>query len=108
MNIPEDKIVKELSEELMILLERKENISITSIILHTIDLMQFIEQYSQLKGCQKKNIIISVIKKINANTHVMEFVNDDLPFLIDILVSIDKRKLHIKAKKCIGYFKLCT
>jgi hypothetical protein len=66
--------------------------------------MKFIDNFD-IKGIDKKNIIISTIKKflLDENCSNIDYIIDNIcPNLIDILVSVDKRKVVIKKKsKCL-------
>ena len=71
---------------------KKDNINL--VIL---DLMNLINNY-QIKGIDKKNIIVNVVQKVinnlpNINTDIKTFINIFLPHLIDTFISISKNKL---------------
>jgi hypothetical protein len=70
----------------------------TNIIFIVTELMKFIDNYN-LKGIEKKNIIISTIKKFleDENYPNKDYITNTIcPELIDILISIDKRKIIIR------------
>ena len=72
----------------------------TNIVFIVTELMKFIDNYA-IKGSQKKSIILSTIKKFldDENYNNTDYiVNTVCPELIDILISIDKRKIMIKKK----------
>ena len=62
--------------------------------------MKFIDHF-MIKGEDKKAIVLNTLKRvlIEQNYSDIEFIIDVVcPELIDILVSIDKRKIKIKEK----------
>jgi hypothetical protein len=70
----------------------------TNIILIVTELMKFIDNYN-LKGIEKKNIILSTIGKFLEDENYPNkdyIINTICPELIDILVSVDKRKIMIR------------
>jgi len=88
------------------------NISPTkNIIFIVTELMKYIDNFD-LKGDDKKKLIISSIKsfliseKVNDAT-VNFIINTVCPELIDILISVDKRSITIQ-KKISCFFPWCT
>jgi len=72
----------------------------TNIVFIVTELMKFIDNYA-IKGSEKKSIILSTIKKFLDDENYPNtdyIVNTVCPELIDILISIDKRKIMIKKK----------
>ena len=63
--------------------------------------MKFVDNFD-LAGKDKKSVIINTIHKylLDANTekNIDYIINTICPELIDILISIDKRKIKIKQK----------
>jgi len=73
--------------------------------------MQLVESYPLLKGSQKKNIVIFVLKKfvtskvdVESQQQVLSFIDLFLPSVIDTLISLDNSEIEIKVKKCCGSF----
>ena len=77
------------------------SLDITSNIIFIVtELMKFIDNFN-LSGIDKKNIIISTIKKFlsDENYSNTDYITNNIcPELIDILISVDKRKIIIKKK----------
>ena len=73
----------------------------TNIIFIVTELMKFIDNFD-LIGKDKKSIIINTIHKYlhdeNTEHNIDYIINTICPELIDILISIDKRKIKIKQK----------
>ena len=125
MNV-EDKLLQLLDDDPMdykISLQKKidyqlrlttamNNISPTkNIIFIVTELMKFIDNF-ELKGEDKKQLIISSIQSFliteNVNESTINFiVNTVCPELIDILISVDKRSITIK-KKISCFFPWCS
>jgi len=76
------------------------NIS-TNIVYIVTELMKFVDNFD-LAGKDKKSVIINTIHKylLDANTekNIDYIINTICPELVDILISIDKRKIKIKQK----------
>jgi hypothetical protein len=109
-------IVKEFDEKIIESLYNNLNAMSTSIttaniIELTTKLMQLVESYPLLKGSQKKNIVIFVLKKfvtskvdVESQQQVLSFIDLFLPSVIDTLISLDNSEIEIKVKKCCGSF----
>ena len=87
------------------------SITTANIIEVTTKLMQLVESYPLLKGSQKKNIVIFVLKKfvtskvdVESQQQVLSFIDLFLPSVIDTLISLDNSEIEIKMKKCCGSF----
>ena len=110
MTTPEDNISQILYDNLKEILDDK-NITKDNILELLIELMCSIEKFNnQLKGVQKKYIIIDILKLYIRNHYIeteQDFLLDTIdilvPKIIDIFISIDKKQLRIKSKSC---FKL--
>ena len=87
--------------------------NVTGIVL---SLMQFVQTIGGLTGPQKKNLVVSVIKKfiteevadsdLAANLKV--FADLTLPTIIDSFVSLNNGETRIKVKNCLAtVFKKC-
>lgn len=82
------------------------SMSAENIITTTVTLMQISEQFKTLTGPMKKQLVLDVIKdSIKDNEELVYLVDMILPSLIDTIISVDKKELRIKVKKC--FFKLC-
>lgn len=105
------EIEKKLFNHLGFLLSN-DGISIMNNIVHVVtELMKFIDNFF-IKGGDKKEIILTTLKKYLINENYDEqninlIIDVVCPELIDILVSVDKRKIMIKKKlSCI--FPWCS
>jgi hypothetical protein len=105
-----------LYEELKkIIGNRKLNSSNVVVVL--LSLMQSVEQYEDVRGVQKKALILDALNhliddQISNTQEAMEMkllVQLTLPTVIDTFVSIDKKELQIKLKKgCNKLFACCS
>ena len=85
-----------------------------NIITIALDLMQVVETYQELKGVEKKQLIINTLKKFiddemkgtdpEYNKLILLIVNTTLPIAIDAFISIDTKQIQIKIT---GYLKTC-
>ena len=81
--------------------------NITGIVL---SLMQFVQTIGGLNGAQKKQLVISVIRKFiteeiedrDLARDLSVFVELTLPPLIDEFVALNNRETRIKIKSCIS------
>jgi hypothetical protein len=102
-----DKLYKSL-EKIM----EKDTISPSNIVNIVINLMQFIEEYKMLDGNSKKQAIIDILTKFiednlkNIKEHelLLEFIKHILPYLIDVIISIDRKELEINVKEICKSF----
>ena len=82
---------------------------LNNIVYIITELMKFIDNY-KIKGDDKKNMIISVLKQflIDENykqENILYIIDVIVPELIDILISVDKRRIIIKKKmSCFPFF----
>ena len=98
--------VESLYEEVKRLLQGGK-LTPTNVVMIMIDLMQIVDKYTTLKGSQKKQVLLSAITMLiddqNDNVEdasdLKQLVKMTLPSVIDVVVSIDKKQLKIKAKK---------
>ena len=88
--------------------------NVTGIVL---SLMQFVQTIQGLTGYDKKQLVISVVKKFindeisdkNLARDLSVFANLTLPPLIDEFVALNNKETHIKVKNCISkLFKKCS
>jgi hypothetical protein len=107
LNIANQIFVEKLYHSLKVIVGDK-NMDTNNIISITTNLMQIIEKYPDLKGEEKKFILIHVIKKFvkdnvdNENQkNVLTFIDLFLPSFIDTVISVDKKEIIIKVKKGI-------
>jgi hypothetical protein len=84
-----------------------DKVTSVNMIKVIISLMQTVETYDNLKGVQKKEVIISVLNKyldekvLNEtydSKYLRLFINMTLPILIDSMISIEDGDLVIKTK----------
>ena len=87
------------------------SVTTSNIIELTTKLMQLVESYPLLKGSEKKNIVIFILKKFvtsklegDSQQQVLLFIDLFLPSVIDTLISLDNSQIEIKVKKCCGSF----
>lgn len=107
--IPEDKVVDKLKDILETLLD-KELLTSNNILDILLNLMIAIEKFENIKGEQKKNVIIQVFNiyledKDDVSNELKELVKFLLPKIIDTFISIDKREVKIKVSKCLKITK---
>ena len=69
-------------------------------------LMKTADKYTDIKGIQKKELVLAVTRKVVEETvpeedraNVLYIVDGALPTIIDTIVAIDKGQLAIKIKK---------
>ena len=85
-----------------------------NIITIALNLMQVVETYQELKGVEKKQLIINTLKKFiddemkgkdpEYRLLILSIVNTTLPIAIDAFISIDTKQIQIKIT---GYLKTC-
>lgn len=107
---------KNITMELYSIIKRisiNDKITKTNVIDICIKLMQLVEKYPNIKGEEKKRIVITVLKQFITDTLIIEeqlalllFIEQILPSIIDTLISIDKKELTIKIRK--GFKSLFT
>jgi hypothetical protein len=106
-----DKLYKSLEKII-----EQETISPSNIINIVINLMQFIEQYKVLDGNSKKQAIIDILitfienngSSIIESELLLDFIKNILPYVIDVIISIDKKELEINVKECCKTFSCFT
>jgi len=100
------KLVEKLYKKLMIRMDFE--LSPENITTYLVTLMQIVEGIKTLKGQDKKNLVIQVMEFL-----IIERIRDDniykqqlsllvkltIPELIDMIISIDRKKMKIKIKK---------
>ena len=81
-------------------------INISNIIEIVPELMKVVESYKELRGPQKKQIIIDIILQVIDETMPSDldilktFISLSLPIMMDTFINLDKSKMVIKLKKC--------
>ena len=110
---PSKELVDKLYNKLSQITEGKE-INTGNIMIIATNLMQVVEKYDELKGYEKKNLIIYVLKKFvkdaledDVEDIVLTFIDTMLPSVIDTIISIDKKDLAIKLKKSLKDCLVC-
>ena len=87
--------------------------NITGIVL---SLMQNIQRVSNMRGAEKKDAVIYVVKKyiesevedLDLKRDLNVFTNLTLPPLIDEFIALNNRETRIKVKNCLkNLFKKC-
>jgi len=100
------KLVEKLYKKLMMRMDFE--LSPENITTYLVTLMQIVEGIKTLKGQDKKNLVIQVMEFL-----IIERIRDDniykqqlsllvkltIPELIDMIISIDRKKMKIKIKK---------
>ena len=87
----------------------------TNVITILISLMQTVDGYVDLKGAQKKAVVLEAIlhlieEEVQDATEKAQFkqlVLLTLPSVVDNFVQLDKKKLKIKTKRVINSFLNC-
>lgn len=80
------------------------------------DLMELVEKYPELKGRDKKRLVIEVLRKFVNNkvenedkkTRLLELLDEVVPDMVDIVVDASKGKLNVNAitqvaTGCLGW-----
>lgn len=86
-----------------------------NIIIIVINLMKIVENYADLKGPQKKQVILEAINMLINDTNdnvedandLMMLVKMTLPSVIDVIISVDRKNLRIKVKKAWKFLLSC-
>jgi hypothetical protein len=107
-------IVEELYEEIKRLLHGGK-LTTSNVVVVVINLMRLVEKYSELKGHQKKQVILEAVKmlindsndNVEDNEQLIMLVNMTLPSVIDVIISIDRKKIKIKIKKAWKFMLSC-
>lgn len=107
--------IDQLYDELSNILSKDEKLTTSSIITIVISLMQIVENYDNISGPDRKKIVIVVLDKFIDDNIDNEVERRDLkmlmsmtvPTLIDSIVSIDKKEVSIRARKCLEKFCTC-
>jgi hypothetical protein len=97
--------VEKLNKELLKLISKHGDLSKDTIIPLCLEMVQIVESYKDLKGPQKKELVIEVLKeyaKLNLESPEEEIVlmaiDHLLPPAIDAFIAIDKKQVIIKTK----------
>ena len=85
-------------------------ISAANMVSVLISLMQLVETYDDVKGMQKKAVILDALRHIiddqiedaQEAANLKLLVQMTLPSVIDTFVSLDKKEMTIKLKKSCG------
>jgi len=99
----EQKILEDVTEELHNII-KDDGLTVSSISSVLIKLMMFVERYKNLKGKDKKMLVLYVLKRIineSGDSDLISFVDLLLPTLIDNMISLDKGKLKINKSTVI-------
>lgn len=115
--IPIDKnpLVVDLAQKIENIFLEDGGINSSNIISISIELMQLVENYKGLTGSKKKDVVIDVINLLlttnvrdkNELFVLKEIVDFTIPTIIDTIISIDKKEIRIKLKKCVNYLFCC-
>tara|TARA_B100001175_G_C19479774_1_gene626427 strand:+ start:1241 stop:1579 length:339 start_codon:yes stop_codon:yes gene_type:complete len=107
--------VSRLYDEIETMINGKK-VDASSIISIATLLMKTVETYSDVKGIQKKEIVLAVLRKVveekisspEERANVLFLVEQTVPPVIDALVAVDKGQLKIKIQKgCKSLFPCC-
>lgn len=104
-----------LYTELKAIIRENGKLTTSNIVTIVITLMQTVDSYGDVKGPEKKATVLHVLKRLindtmNSDsdaTAVTQLVDMTVPVLIDSLVSIDKKQIIIKTKKCLAKLFAC-
>ena len=105
-----------LYRELCTIVDEQGGLTLYNIARITIQAMRLAQQFSTLKGAQKKDLVVFVIAK-----YVQEKVSDEqmardlslfiemtLPSVIDSFIELNNGETRIKVKNCLTkFFKKC-
>ena len=105
-----------LYNELCSIVDEQGGLTLYNIARITIQVMRLAQQFSTLKGAQKKDLVVFVIAK-----YVQEKVSDEqmardlslfiemtLPSVIDSFIELNNGETRIKVKNCLTkFFKKC-
>lgn len=110
VDLPTSNIIDKLYNSLSRIVEG-EKINTTNVVSIVTNLIQIVEKYPDIKGEQKKLLLIHVLKNFVKNNlddeekiAVLTFIDLFLPSVIDTIISVDKKEIVIKMKKS---FKVC-
>ena len=109
---PKSKLYRQMCS----IAEEEGGLTLYNIARITIQVMKLAQQFSNLKGAQKKDLVVYVIAK-----YVQEKVSDEqlardlslfiemtLPSVIDSFIELNNGETKIKVKNClIKFFKKC-
>jgi len=87
----------------------------TNVILILVDLMKVVNTYPDLKGHQKKTVVLSAINMLidDQNDNVEDaqalkiLVSITLPTVIDVVVSVDTKKIKLGLKRSCTILTSC-
>ena len=101
-----DRIYTSLSE-----LVKGKKLTTENTIQIAVSLMKIVETYPDLRGSQKKALVLHVLKRFVKDSldeeeeqALLMFIDLFLPTVIEALISMDKKEIVIKIKKG---FKVC-
>lgn len=105
-----DKLYNSLSS-----LVGDEKITTDNIVSIATNLMQIVDTYPELKGVEKKSMIMHVLKRFvrdrldgDVENTVIMFIDLLLPSVIDTIVSVDKKEIVVKIHKSLkSCFSCC-
>jgi len=106
--------LEKLYLELEVIFKNKK-IEADVILSIVVTLMQIVDRYPDLKGIEKKLVVIGVlIRYVEENVEdektrgdLIMFINLVLPNVIDTFIAIDRRELKIKTEKCLRKYFCC-
>ena len=81
------------------------NIDASNIMSICVNLMQIVDTVPNLRGRDKKNLVLSVFKRYSDEIPLPKMVLDMIPTVIDMVISLDRGEVVVKVVK--GLFKCC-
>ena len=97
-------------------LSQKNDITFENVIFIVTNLMNIVGKYKNIKGSQKKELVISLLNEYvnksdiekNLKDSINFLIKTSIPFTIDVLVDVSKGKYKFKkGSKCLSCFIPC-
>ena len=91
----------------------EDDFNMAKVVIIVTNLMQAVEKYTDLKGGEKKVIVLYVIDRFiedttnNTVNDVLNLAKPMLPELINTIMNVDKRKIKIRVKKLFNSNRCC-
>lgn len=110
--IPVDRLYVVLNK----IIGPENNLNTLNIVTIIVTLMQIVDKFKDVKGPQKKVVIITVLDKYvresmdatkEETKSIRLIIDKTIPTLIDTLISVDKKTLSIKRRNYIRYLCCC-
>lgn len=110
----ESPLVNKLYQQISTVIGDKK-VTSSSIVNILLSAMQIVEKCKKISGEEKKSLVLKILKMVIDDTvddqieasNLKLLVDTTLPVVIDTLVSVDKKELHIKIQKCFKKLFSC-